>query len=135
AAARIEPDVEDVGLLAEPLAAAPGAPGGRRQQLRLAAEIPLLDAPPLAEEAGHVLDHALVQQELAAALTVERHDRHAPHALARERPVGPVRDHVEDALLAPGRDPLHLAPDGLQRPLAQVLAVEGGEPLLGGAEE
>ena len=34
-------------------------------------------------------------------------NRHAPGALARDAPVGPVRHHVEDAVAAPGRNPLH----------------------------
>src|SRR5262249_56551594 len=55
--------------------------------------------------------------------------------LARDAPVGPRRDHVADALLAPRGIPAHLL-DGFERLLAKApLAVEGDEPLLGGAED
>src|SRR2546426_343776 len=82
-----------------------------------------------------MLDDRLLEQHRLAAGAVEGGDRHTPHALAGERPVGPVCDHVEDALLAPGGDPAHVASNGLQRARAETLLVEGHEPLLGGTEE
>src|SRR5215472_4652204 len=59
----------------------------------------------------------------------------AYHALARDGPVGTMRDHVEDAVTAPGWDPGDLVLDGIKRALAKPLLVQGDEPLLGGAEE
>src|SRR5206468_11680847 len=74
AAARVEPDVERVGPLAEGGAAAPAAAGARREQLRVAPQVPLLDPTARAEEPRHVLDDGLLEQERLAAGAVERHD-------------------------------------------------------------
>ncbi len=60
-----------------------------------------------------------VSDRLAARRAVDRRDRHAPRALARDAPVGPVRDHVVDAVVAPRRDPLHVVVDRVERRLAQ----------------
>ncbi len=59
-----------------------------------------------------------------------------PHSRWREmHQSGRVGDHVADALLAPGREPAD-ALDRLEGLLAEpALAVEGDEPLLGGAED
>ena len=88
------------------------------------------------EEVRHVAREVGAQQDLAAPLAVEGGDRHAPQPLARDAPVGARRDHVADALLAPGGDPLRLR-DRLEGLLAQrgPALVEGDEPLLGGAED
>src|SRR6202012_5808282 len=78
-----------------------------------------------------------------ALLAHEDGKRHAPDALARDAPVGPLGDHVGDAVFAPRRVPDH-ALDLVERALA-----EGGcgsvrrghwgfhrdEPLFGGAED
>ncbi len=72
----------------------------------------------------------------------EHGDRHAPDALPRDAPVGTRGDHVGDALLAPGRVPLHFL-DFVERAAAQGFAVvvifqrrlHGDEPLLGGAKD
>src|SRR5205814_9866886 len=61
--------------------------------------------------------------------------RHAPGTLARDGPVGPVRNHVEDALRAPRRDPTNATADGIERALPQAVLVERDEPLLGGAKQ
>ena len=67
-------------------------------------------------------------------LVHEQRDRHAPGALARDAPVRPVLDHAGDALLAPGRRPLHFL-DVAQRVRAQALLVHADEPLRRGAED
>src|SRR5687768_10553058 len=95
-AAGIEPHVENVALLAKLLAAALRASRARRQQLPGAAAMPLVDAATVAEDVRDVLDEALLDEDGVARLAVERDDRHTPHPLPRDRPVGPVLDHVED---------------------------------------
>ena len=134
-AAGVEPHIEGVGALAEHRLAALAAPCARRQQLLLTAEVPLLDPAAPTEDLRDVLDDRLLEQQRLAAGAVEGGDRHAPHALAGERPVRPMRDHVEDAFLAPGGDPSDVAPDGVERTRAEAVLVEGHEPLLGGAEQ
>src|SRR6185295_12973483 len=69
-----------------------------------------------------------------AALAVEGGDGDAPEPLARDAPVRAGRDHVADALLAPGRVPADLG-DGIERTLAEAVDVEADEPLEGGAED
>src|SRR5713101_6249888 len=87
-----------------------------------------------------------VLELFAARFAEEDDDRDAPEALPRDAPVGPLRDHLVDAVFAPTWEPL----DGvnlLERGLAQSFrgaaslprSVVGGlvhldEPLLGGAE-
>src|SRR5207244_7884610 len=63
----------------------------------------------LVEDRRRTIDDGLRQDRFAALRAVERGDGHAPGALARDAPVGAVRNHVEDAVAAPRRDPLHLA--------------------------
>src|SRR6266511_3725471 len=91
--------------------------------------------PPVAEDGGHVLDDALVEEQPRARAAVERHDRHAPYALAREHPIRPVGDHVVETLRAPGRDPADEVPDGVERLVPEPVLVERDEPLLGRPEE
>src|SRR5262249_13814759 len=122
-------------LLAEALAAALRAAGPRRQELPRRARVPFVAALALTEDRRDVLDDALLQEERPAAGAVERDDRHAPHALARDDPLQAVRHHVVDAVLAPRRDPLHVPLDRLERAGAEAAAVGLGEPLLGGAGE
>ena len=81
-----------------------------------------------------LVDERLGQHRRAALRAVHRRDRHAPDALARDAPVGPVRDHALDARLPPRRDPARLA-DRLERALAQVLRVHRDEPLRRGEED
>ena len=49
-----------------------------------------------------------IEDRLTASLAQEDGDGHAPDALAADAPVGARRDHVCDALFAPGRIPDHL---------------------------
>src|SRR3970040_915655 len=83
AAPRVEPDIQDVGLLPEALAAALRAPRACWQERRGLPRVPLVTAPALAEDPRDVLDHLLIEQQRPASLAVERDDRHAPDALAR----------------------------------------------------
>ena len=66
---------------------------------------------------------------MSAPLATEQGDRHAPGALARDAPVGAVRDHPLDPLLPPAGDPAHLADPG-ERLLPQAGPVHRDEPLL-----
>ena len=69
-----------------------------------------------------LLDQRRRGDRLAALRAVDRRNRHAPGALARDAPVGPVRDHVVHAVVAPRRDPAHLVVDRVDRRFAQRLA-------------
>ena len=80
------------------------------------------------EHRRRLVDERLGQHRRAALRAVHRRDRHAPDALARDAPVGPVGDHALDARLSPRRDPARVA-DRLERALAQVLRVHRDEPL------
>src|SRR2546426_2618223 len=135
AAPRVEPDVEDIGLLREPVAAALGAarPGGEESAGRT--RVPLIGTLALAKDPRDVVDDPLLEEQRSTPRAVERDDRHPPDPLARDDPLGPVRHHVVDALLAPRRDPLHVALDRLEDARAEALLVELDEPLLRGTEE
>ena len=75
----------------------------------------------LSNTVAALLDERRREDRFAAPRAVERRDRHAPRALARDAPVGAVRDHVVDAVVAPRRDPLHVVIDRVERRLAQRL--------------
>ena len=130
--AGVEPDVEDVALLAERRAAAAAAEA-RRQQLGDRPREPCVGTLAL-DDRRHVVGDLRRQMGLAAVLAEDGDDRHAPQPLARDTPVGPGRDHAADALAAPGRHPLH-AVDRLERALPQAGVLHRYEPLLGAAEE
>src|SRR5690606_30076754 len=70
------------------------------------------------EQVRHGGDGFLIDEMVAASFAGKDGDGHAPNSLPRDAPVGPLRDHVGDALLAPGRDPLDAA-DGGQGRLAE----------------
>ena len=76
-------------------------------------------APYVSNTAAACSTSAGVDDRLAARRAVDRRNRHAPGALARDAPVRPVRDHVVDAVVAPRRDPLHVMVDRVERRLAQ----------------
>ena len=97
------------------------------------------------EHGRRAIDQRGREDRLAARRAVERRDRHAPRALARDAPVRPVDDHVEDPVAAPRRDPLHLLIDRVARRIAQRahrpvlapdhrIAVHPDEPLRGRQE-
>ena len=54
-----------------------------------------------ARRRGRAIDQRRREHRLAARRAVHRRNRHAPGALARDAPVGPVRHHVVDAVAAP----------------------------------
>ncbi|MNI33745.1 hypothetical protein D3C73_877060 [compost metagenome] len=124
--AGIEPDVEDVGDLLVV---------GRfsAQQFSRIQRVPHVDAFGF-NAVGHLL-HQLhrTRVDLACLAVGEQCDRHAPGALARDRPVRAAVDHALDARLAPAREPAD-GVDGGQRIVAQVGLVHRNEPLRGGAE-
>ena len=80
-------------------------------------------APCCSKSAAARSDQRRREHRLAARRAVHGGNRHAPGALARDAPVGPVRHHVEDAVAAPRRDPLHLVIDGVLRGGAQRAAL------------
>ena len=95
--AGLEPHVEDVGLL--DAAVVPAAAGqrraGRQELLGRALEPGVGALGRRTARSTRSNDRVVEQQRLAALLAVEDRDRHAPGALARDAPVGPVRDHAE----------------------------------------
>src|ERR1035438_1633078 len=106
ACAGVEPDVENVGFLAEGLASAMHTGSVDRQQGGGIRGVPGLDAFAFKE----VNDGAVkgrVEDGLLAAFAHEYGDVGAPDALPPDAPVGPRGDHVGDAFLAPGRVPAH----------------------------
>ena len=128
-------------LLPEGASPALPARGTGGQELRGRPEVPLVGALPRLHQRGDVVDERLLEEDGPAGFAVEGHDRHAPDPLARDGPVGAVGDHVGDALLAPGRDPLHGGQGGegllAQRPdgAAARCLVQRDEPLLGRPEQ
>ncbi len=137
--AGVDPDIQDVRLLLEDLAAALGAFRARGLQLLHGQLRPDLDAL-LLDGGGRLLEDVLVHQRLAALRAAQYGDGRSPGALAADAPVGTARDHGVDAVAALGRHPLG-GVDALQAQLAQALAgveelvVHDDEPLLRGPEE
>src|SRR5262245_22618204 len=100
ARARIEPHVENVGLLAECGPAAVGTVEALGEQFRGALFIPDIGSMP-AEQSNDRIENLTILHRLLAAVAIENDDRHAPGPLARNTPVRTRGDHVGDALLAP----------------------------------
>ena len=61
------------------------------------------------------------------AFTIVNRNWHAPNTLTRNYPVTTVAHHVEDAVMAPFRNPLHLVVDCIKRLLT--VPIYRGEPL------
>src|SRR5882757_4138532 len=59
------------------------------------------------KEFDHIAIHGMVVERLAAAFAEKHRNRHAPHTLARDTPVGASLNHVREAFFAPRRIPLH----------------------------
>ena len=128
ARARIEPDVEDVLLALERGAAARRTRQAGRDELLDRPLVPRVGAV-LVEDRRGALDQLRRQDGFAARRAVDRRNRHAPRPLARDAPVGTVRQHVEDPVAAPRRDPLDVPIDGLEARLAQRAALGAAGPV------
>ncbi len=101
ACAGVEPDVENIGFLAEILAAAICAGSAGGEQSGYVGGMPGLNAFALYEVDEGAVERG-VDDRLIALRAHEDGDGHAPDALAADAPVGARGDHVGDALLAPG---------------------------------
>src|SRR6185437_13326194 len=111
ARSRIKPKVQKVGLFPEAAASTFRAGISAAHQLRGCLRIPDISRV-TAELPDHVFEYALIRERLLAGIAVEDRDRYAPHALARNAPVGTPRHHVPDAVFAPARVPFHLFDGG-----------------------
>ena len=96
----LEPDVEDVHLLAEVVAAAGGTGSSGGQQGSDMVRIPGVGAF-LMEELDDALVDLFVIERRMALLAHEDGVGHAPDALPRDGPVRTRGDHVGDAFLSP----------------------------------
>src|SRR5262245_50396559 len=81
------------------------------------------------DQLRNMLDDDRISEHFLTNLACEARDWHAPDALAREAPVGPVGDHSIDAIPAPWRNPSH-AIDFRQRFATQCISLHRDEPLL-----
>src|SRR5207245_10380437 len=143
---RVEPDVEDVGLLLEFGAAALRAARLRCEQIARGAVEPCVRAF-LVKDARDVVHRLGRDEGLVIPGAVEDGDRNAPRPLSRDAPVRTSLHHAADALPAPGWNPAALRVDlvdGRERRLADGgvatareidLDVEADPPLIGGAED
>ena len=109
--ARVEPDVHDVGDL---LVAVPP----RRRAARADRDRTTRRCRPSPRARRRVRPAPACADAARRSRVREQRERHAPGALARDAPVGTVRDHARDALLAPLGCPAYLA-DLAQRRRAQ----------------
>ena len=119
ARARVEPDVEDVALALELGAAARRAGQARRGRTPRSAARTRRRRRSSSNTAAARSTSAGVSSASPHFVQSTAGNRHAPGALARDAPVGPVRDHVVDAVAAPGRDPLHVADRSRRAPPAR----------------
>src|SRR5215470_10131090 len=101
----IEPYVEDVHLALEARAAAVRAREPRWNEIAGWSLVPGFDAVPF-EHRRRTFDERRRHLCPAALRAVDRRDRHTPCPLARDAPVGPVRDHVVHAIVTPGGNPV-----------------------------
>jgi len=132
ARARFQPHVEDVSFLLEPRSRAMRTLGaGGKNRVRFGCKPGVRTC--AFEKLDDFLIHRVIVQRLAAAFTKEHRDGHAPHALPRDAPIRPGRDHVRHPLFAPPRIPFDLC-DCIQRARPQLLAVHADKPLLCCAE-
>ena len=131
--ARIEPDVQDVGLLPEIFPAARGAAGPRGQQ---ASSLPLEPdiGSVLADQSDHMIQNRLRHEFAVAPLAIKHRDRNAPEPLPGDAPIRPVLDHAVNPVATPGGKPVHRVDRG-QRFLAEVVSLHRDEPLLGRTED
>ena len=84
----------------------------------------------LLEDRRGPIDECRREDRFAARHAVDRRNRHTPGALARDAPVRPIGDHVEDPVASPRRNPFHFVVNGVcaasrsvrSRPSAPVMA-------------
>ncbi len=115
---RVEPHVENVVLAFERRAAARRTAESRRDEFLDRPLVPGVGAVVVEHRRG-ALDERRRHHRLAAFRAVDGGNRHAPGALARDAPVGTVRQHVEQSVAPPRGDPRHVAVDRLETGLAQ----------------
>ena len=130
AAAAVKPNVHNVGFLAE-LMAATFTGQALGDQLGSVLGKPDVGAM-LGKQLLDVRNRFIINNFLAAFLAVENRNRYTPGTLTGDAPVAAVFHHIIDAVMAPGRDPLHIV-NFLQGLLTE--AVNRAEPLFGGAED
>src|SRR5262249_54384210 len=102
---RFEPDIQDVPLLLKLFTAARTS-GTAGHQVGRRFMKPDVSAQFL-NQFCNMLDDDRISENFLTNFTCKARDRHAPDALARETPVGPVGDHPIDAIPAPWRNPSH----------------------------
>ena len=134
ARARVEPHVEDVLLALELGVPALRAREALGQELLESGARTTRRRRSCSKTSPRLRDQFRREDGLAARRAVDGRDRHAPRPLARDAPVGAVREHVVDALLAPRGDPLHAA-HRVERLLAQAAVFHRDEPLRRGQED
>src|SRR5262249_44301474 len=100
----VEPDVEDVSLALERRAAAVRTFQTDREEL-FNRPLPPSHRPVRVEYRRRLLDQFRRHDCRAARGAVDGGNRHAPHPLPRDAPVGPAFDHVVDPVVAPGWNP------------------------------
>ena len=124
--ARVEPDIEDVGDLL--------VVGGLvAQQFAGVERVPDVDTVLLDAIGDQTHQLGAARMRLTGFAVHEQRDRHAPGALARDRPVRAAFDHAGDARLAPFGIPGHILDRG-QRIVAQLGLRHRDEPLRRRAE-
>ena len=131
-ATRIEPHVQHVLFLVERRALAILALDSWRYEVSRRTPEPRVGAFGF-EDSFRRFHHFVIQADVAANAALERRDRHAPRALARETPVRPHLGHVADTVARPRRNPSH-GVDFLDHPPAQTVVIDTHEPLLGREE-
>ena len=135
-AAGVDPHVERVGGFGDGGGAGPVGGLHERPQFGGGFLEPHVGAV-LLDECGDGADDARVEERIAGRV-VERRDRYAPRALARDAPVGAGFHRAFDAVLAPVGNPedaVDLGEGGLAKSFPLTLVVDLDEPLIHRAED
>ena len=131
----VKPDVQDVRFLTPVSGPAMRALEPVRHDVREVRFKPVIAAGWVFFKAGNNIFRPFgVKPGFSATLADKRGDGHSPEALSGNAPVRAIFHHVEDALFAPGGNPLNLVPYGVKGFLSQVVLFHGNEPL-GGCPE
>ena len=134
-AARVEPHVEHVLLLAERTRALARRTGVARGEEVLDRTVVPRVGVRLANDRGGLAHDARIERRRAAALAVDRGDADAPTALSRQAPIGAAAHRLADAITRALGIPRHGALDLIDAALAMAGVVHDHEPLVGGAED